>query len=63
MASAIDGGRIVVVDGGCMPDLKVELWIVPSGATPPAPDTAGAVSPCPACKKATKGRRGRRGEE
>jgi hypothetical protein len=60
----IDAGRIVVVDGGCMPDLKVELWIVPSGATPPSPETAGAVSPCPDCKKAPrKPRRGRRGEE
>ncbi len=61
----IDSGRIVVVDGGCMPELKVELWIVPSGATPPAAETAGAVSPCPDCKKtpARRGRRGRRGEE
>jgi hypothetical protein len=60
----IDAGRIMVVDGGCMPELKVELWIVPQGATPPTPDTAGAVSPCPDCKKkpATR-RRGRRGEE
>ncbi len=59
----IDAGRIMVVDGGCMPELKVELWIVPQGATAPAPETAGAVSPCPDCKKAPKGRRGRRGEE
>ena len=60
----IDAGRIMVVDGGCMPELKVELWIVPQGATPPAADTTGAVSPCPDCKKkpATR-RRGRRGEE
>lgn len=60
----IDASRIVVVDGGCMPELKVELWIVPSGATPPAADTAGAVSPCPDCRKPTRRRRaGRRGEE
>jgi len=61
----IDAGRLVVVDGGCMPELKVQLWIVPSGATAPAADTSGAVSPCPDCKKkATKPRRGRgRGEE
>ena len=59
----IDASRIVVVDGGCMPELRVDLWIVPSGATPPAADTTGAVSPCPDCKKA-RGRRGRRrGEE
>ena len=60
----IDAGRLMVVDGGCMPELKVELWIVPSGATAPAAETAGAVSPCPDCKKPRpRGRRGRRGEE
>lgn len=62
----IDAGRIMVVDGGCMPELKVELWIVPPGATPPAADTAGSVSPCPDCKKKPTTRRrgrGRRGEE
>ena len=56
----IDASRIVVVDGGCMPELRVDLWIVPSGATAPAADTTGAVSPCPDCKK-PRGRRGRRG--
>ena len=35
----IDASRIVVVDGGCMPELRVDLWIVPSGATAPAADT------------------------
>src|SRR5437660_2282624 len=60
----IDAGRIVVVDGGCMPELKVELWIVPSGATPTAASTEGAVSPCPECKKKPTTRRPRRrGEE
>jgi hypothetical protein len=60
----IDGSRLTVVDGGCMPELKVELWIRPSGATEPAADTAGAVSPCPDCKKKpTRRGRGRRGEE
>ena len=60
----IDAGRLVVVDGGCKPELKVELWIVPQGATALPADTSGAVSPCPDCKKkATKPRRGRRGEE
>ena len=47
----IDAGRIVVVDGGCKPELKVELWIVPQGATALPADTSGAVSPCPDCKK------------
>jgi len=60
----IDGGRLVVVDGGCMPELKVELWVAPAGATAPAASTDGSVSPCPDCKKKPSRRgRGRRGEE
>lgn len=59
----IDSGRLVVVDGGCMPELKVELWIVPQGATPPTPDTTGAVSPCPDCKKKPARRRSTRRHE
>jgi hypothetical protein len=31
----IDAGRLTVVDGGYREDLTVELWIVPTGATPP----------------------------
>ncbi len=57
----IDAGRLVTIDGGCMPELKVELWIVPTGATAPAASTDNAVSPCPACKKAAPRRRARRG--
>ena len=61
----IDAGRLVVVDGGCKPELKVELWIVPQGATALPADTSGSVSPCPDCKKKPykPRRRGRRGEE
>ena len=33
----IDPGRIVVLNGGFREDDCVELWIVPSGATPPRP--------------------------
>jgi len=55
----IDAGRLVTIDGGCMPELKVELWIVPTGATAPAASTDNAVSPCPACKKAAPRRRAR----
>jgi hypothetical protein len=33
----IDSARIVVVNGGFREDDCVELWIVPSGATPPEP--------------------------
>ncbi|HEV2828761.1 MAG TPA: hypothetical protein VGW76_14275, partial [Pyrinomonadaceae bacterium] len=58
----IDGGRITVVDGGCMPELKIQLWIVPSGAMAPAADTDGAVSPCPECYRRPRRPR-RRGEE
>ncbi len=59
----IDAGRIDTVDGGCRAELTVELWLVPSGATAPAADMSGAVSPCPECKRpARRGRRGR-GEE
>ena len=32
----IDASRIVTVDGGFREELTVELWVVPSGATPPA---------------------------
>ncbi len=59
----IEAGRITVVDGGCRSDLTVQLWIVPQGATAPAPDTAGTVSPCPPCRKARPRGRTRRGDE
>jgi hypothetical protein len=55
----IDGSRITVIDGGCRSELKVELWIVPSGATAPAADMSGAVEPCPECRRPRRPRRGR----
>jgi len=55
----IEAGRITVIDGGCRAELKVELWIVPQGSTPPAADTTGAVEPCPECRKGPRRRRGR----
>ncbi|HXI22649.1 MAG TPA: hypothetical protein VNG71_02160 [Pyrinomonadaceae bacterium] len=59
----VDAGRIMVVDGGCLPELQVQLWIAPQGATPPTGDAAGVISPCPECKKkATRRRRRGRGE-
>jgi len=61
----IDASRIMVVDGGCLPELQVQLWIAPQGAAAPTGDAAGATTTCPDCKKkpATR-RRGRgRGEE
>jgi len=57
----IDASRLVTVDGGCRSDLAVELWIVPTGATPPAASTDNIISPCPECKKAAPRRRARRG--
>ena len=61
----IEAGRITTIDGGCRADLAVQLWVVPTGADAPVADTAGAVSPCPACKKkpAAKKRRGRGDDE
>jgi hypothetical protein len=59
----IEAGRITVVDGGCSSELKVQLWIVPSGSTAPTADTTGAISPCPECKRGRGRRPGRRGDE
>jgi len=60
----IDAGRITVVDGGCLPELLVQLWVAPQGSTAPTGDATGVVSPCPDCKKKpARRRRGRRGEE
>jgi hypothetical protein len=62
----IDAGRIMTVDGGCLPELQVQLWIQPQGAPAPTGDAAGVVSPCPDCKKKPAPRRRstrRRGEE
>jgi hypothetical protein len=58
----IEAGRITVVDGGCRSELKVELWIVPSGAAAPTVDTTGAIEPCPECRRGRAPRR-RRGDE
>jgi hypothetical protein len=60
----IDAGRLTTVDGGCKGDLAVELWVVPTGATPPSA-SGDTISPCPECKKKTppRRRRGRRDEE
>ena len=58
----IEAGRITVVDGGCAADLRVQLWIIPAGATAPEVDTAGAISPCPECRRRPTPRR-RRGDE
>ncbi|MEP6913335.1 MAG: hypothetical protein ABI923_11300, partial [bacterium] len=44
----IGSSRIVVLDGGFREEESVELWVVPSGATPPQPRPtvqAGDVKP------------------
>jgi K319-like protein len=58
----IEAGRITVVDGGCKPELNVQLWIVPQGSAAPTVDTSGVISPCPECKKGRAPRR-RRGDD
>ena len=55
----IDAGRIETIDGGCRADVAVELWVVPTGAEPPA--ASGAIDTCPECKKPRPTRRTRRG--
>jgi hypothetical protein len=55
----VDQSRIVVINGGFREEDCVELWIVPSGATPPQPTPtvgAGEIRPAPS----TPRRRGRR---
>ncbi len=57
----IDPARIILVNGGFREEDCVELWIVPSGATPPQPTPtvqAGDVRPAP-----QPGRRRRRGRD
>ena len=57
----IEASRITVVDGGCQEDLKVQLWVVPSGSAAPQVDAA-TVNPCPECRRPRNPRR-RRGDE
>lgn len=58
----IDSGRIVTVDGGNREDLTVELWIVPTGATPPTASPTVDASEVQIIKgrATTPRRRGRR---
>jgi hypothetical protein len=54
----LDASRIVTVDGGYREDLTVELWVVPTGATPPA--GSPTVDPSEVKTTTTPARRGRR---
>jgi PKD domain len=56
----IDASRVVTVDGGYREALTVELWVVPSGATPPA--ASPTVDPSQV-KTTAAPRRGRRGHD
>lgn len=58
----IDQSRIVVINGGFREEDCVELWIIPSGATPPQPTPtvgAGDVRPAPSTPRRRGRRRGR----
>ena len=46
----IDASRIVTVDGGCLPELRITLWLLAPGVKPPI-DAVGLISPCPDCEK------------
>lgn len=55
----IDQSRIVVINGGFREEDCVELWIIPSGATPPQPTPtvgAGDVRPSPTPRGRRRGR-------
>jgi hypothetical protein len=58
----IDASRIVTVDGGYREELTVELWVVPSGATPPP--NSPTVDPSEVkTTRATPRRRGRHDDD
>jgi hypothetical protein len=57
----IDASRIVTVDGGYREELAVELWVVPSGATPP--QNSPTVDPSEVRPARTPRRRGRDDDE
>ena len=55
----LKAGRLNTLDGGCLPNLIVQLFIVPQGATPPTGDAVGTISPCPNCEKKPATRKAR----
>lgn len=57
----IDASRVVTVDGGFREELTVELWVVPSGATPPA--ASPTVDPSEVRPARAPRRRGRRDDD
>jgi hypothetical protein len=59
----IDASRVVTVDGGFREDLTVELWIVPSGATPPPASPTVDPSEVRPARAPARRRRGRDDDE
>ncbi|PYS76321.1 MAG: hypothetical protein DMF66_15395, partial [Acidobacteria bacterium] len=53
----IDASRVVTVDGGYREDLTVELWVVPTGAQPPAASPTVDPSEVKATAAPRRGRR------
>jgi hypothetical protein len=53
----LDAKRVVTMDGGCLPELQVRLWILVPGIKPPV-DAVGTNSPCPD-RKEKRRRKGR----
>jgi hypothetical protein len=54
----IDAARVVVVNGGYRETNSFELWLVPQGATPPAPTPTvrpGDVRPAAAPRRPRRG--------
>jgi len=45
----LDPGRATIIPGGCREQPSTQLWLVPTGAGMPAPNTEGLISPCPQC--------------
>jgi hypothetical protein len=58
----LDSSRIVTVDGGYREELTVELWVVPSGANPPAASPTVDPSEVKPTRAPTR-RRGRRDDD
>jgi hypothetical protein len=59
----LDASRVVTVDGGFREDLTVELWVVPSGATPPAASPTVDPSEVRPARAPARRRRGRDDDE
>jgi hypothetical protein len=61
----IDAGRLVTIDGGFREEATTELWIVPSGATPPtaSPNVDASEVQTTTPRTTRRRRRGRRDDD